>query len=84
MIPIRFRISNISTLVKAKRTDIGSLPHYHRLLEATRLENLRLNTMSNKRVLPGEAKKDANKRSGKVFPLTQKEIKLPCTVRANG
>ena len=38
--------------------------------------DLRLNTMTNKRVLPGEAKKDATKRSGKVFPLTQKEIKL--------
>jgi hypothetical protein len=38
--------------------------------------DLRLNTMSNKRVLPGEAKKDATKRSGRAFPLTQKEIKL--------
>jgi hypothetical protein len=38
--------------------------------------DLRLNTMSNKRVLPGEAKKDATKRSGKEFALTQKEIKL--------
>jgi hypothetical protein len=38
--------------------------------------DLRLDAMSNKRVLPGEAKKDATKRSGKEFPLTQKEIKL--------
>jgi hypothetical protein len=38
--------------------------------------DLRLNTMSNKRMLPGEHKIDAAKRSGKEFPLTQKEIKL--------
>jgi hypothetical protein len=38
--------------------------------------DLRLNTMSNKRILPGEAKKDATKRSGREFALTQKEIKL--------
>jgi hypothetical protein len=38
--------------------------------------DLRLNTMSNKRILPGEAKKEAAKRSGKEFPLTQKEVKL--------
>jgi hypothetical protein len=38
--------------------------------------DLRLDTMSNKRILPGEARKDATKRSGKQFPLTQKEIKL--------
>jgi hypothetical protein len=38
--------------------------------------DLRLNTMSNKRILPGEAKKEASKRSGKEFPLTQKEVKL--------
>jgi hypothetical protein len=38
--------------------------------------DLRLNTMYNKRMLPGEAKKEATKRSGKEFPLTQKEIKL--------
>jgi hypothetical protein len=37
---------------------------------------LQLNTMSNKRILPGEPKKDATKQTGKEYKLTQKEIKL--------
>jgi hypothetical protein len=38
--------------------------------------DLRLNSMSNKRMLPGENKIAATKRSGKEYPLTQEEMKL--------
>jgi hypothetical protein len=37
---------------------------------------LQLNTMSNKRILPGEPKKEATRQTGKEYKLTQKEEKL--------
>jgi hypothetical protein len=37
---------------------------------------LQLNTMSNKRILPGEAKINATKKTGQEYKLTNKEIKL--------
>jgi hypothetical protein len=37
---------------------------------------LQLNTMSNKRILPGEPKKDATRQTGKEYKLTNNEIKL--------
>ena len=37
---------------------------------------LSLNSMSNKRIVPGEPKKDATKRTKTEYKLTQKEIKL--------
>jgi hypothetical protein len=37
---------------------------------------LQLNSMSNKRIVPGEPKKDATKRTKTEYKLTQKEIKL--------
>lgn len=37
---------------------------------------LQLNTMNNKRILPGEPKKEATRQTGKEYKLTAKEIKL--------